>query len=83
MWETPHSTADWVYFKTQTLQATLRIQSQPQEVSCVFLEAEHLFQSVGCARNKHHLTAPQSLKLFLWMLDNVWMGHLLLTYGTL
>ena len=26
------------------LQATLRIQNQPQEVSCVFLEAEHLFQ---------------------------------------
>ena len=27
---------------TQTLQATLRSHSQPQEVSCVFLEAEHL-----------------------------------------
>ena len=52
MWETRHSIADWVCFKTQTLQEILRTQSQPHEVSCVFLEAEHLFQSVGCARNK-------------------------------
>ena len=36
MWETRHSTADFSYFKTQTLQATLRIQSQPQEVSLYF-----------------------------------------------
>ena len=47
MWGTRHSTADLGYFKNQTLRATLRIQSQPQEVSCAFLEAEHLFQSVG------------------------------------
>ena len=46
-------------------------------MSCVFLE-DHLSQSVGCARNKHQfLIAPQSLKLFLWMLDYVWMGYLL------
>ena len=83
MWGTRHSTADLGYFKNHTLQATLRIQSQLQEVSCVFLEAEHLFQSVGCARNKHQfLIAPQSLKSFLWMLDIVWMGYLLLTCGT-
>ena len=82
MWETRHSTEDWVCFKTPTLQATLRTQSQPQEVFCVFLEAEHLSQSVGCARNKHQfLIAPQSLKFFLWMLDYVWMGHLLLTFN--
>ena len=84
MWETRHSTVDWVCFKTQTLQATLRTQSQPHEVSCVFLEAEHLSHSVGCARNKHQfLIAPQSLKFFLWMLDYVWIGYLLLIYGTL
>ena len=46
-------------------------------VSCVFLEAEHWFQSVGCARNKHNFRiVPQSLKLFLWMLDFAWMGYL-------
>ena len=41
---TRHCTVDLGYVKTQTLQATLRNQSQPQEVSSVFLEAEHLFQ---------------------------------------
>ena len=45
MWETRHGTADWVCFKTEILQATLRIQRHPQVVSCVFLEAEHLSQS--------------------------------------
>ena len=55
------------------------LKSQSQEVSCVLLEAEHLFQSVGCARNKRQfLIAPQNLKLFLWMLDYVWMGLLAL-----
>ena len=50
----------------------------------VYFWKEHLFQSVGCARNKHQvLIPPQSLKLFLWMLDYVWMGFLLLTHGTL
>ena len=79
--ETRHNIADLAYSKTQTLQATLRIQSQPQVVSCVFLEAEQLSQSVGCAGNKHQfLIAPQGLKLFLWVLDFVWMGYLLLTY---
>ena len=53
-------------------------------VSCVFLEAEQLSQSVGCAGNKHQfLIAPQGLKLFLWVLDFVWMGYLLLTYRTM
>ena len=49
----------------------------------VFWEAEHLSQSVGCARNKLlSRTAPQSLKSLLWMLDYVWMGYLLLIIGT-
>ena len=66
MWETQHNTADLCYLKTQTLQATLRTQSQAQEVSCVFLEVELLSQSVGCARDKHRFrTVLQNLKLFL------------------
>ena len=66
MWETWHSTAELGYFKTPTLQATLRIKSKPQEMSCVFLELAHLFQSAGCAKNKHQfLMAPLSLKSFL------------------
>ena len=38
-------------------------------VLCI-LEAEHLFQSVGCARNRLQFhTVPQKLKSFRWMLD--------------
>ena len=52
-------------------------------VLCI-LEAEHLFQSVGCARNKVlSRTAPQCLRSFLWMMGYVWMGHLLSIFGTL
>ena len=47
-----HSIADWICSKTQTLLATFRTRNQLQEVSCLFLEVEHLFQSVGCARSK-------------------------------
>ena len=48
-----------------------------------FLEVEHLSQPVGCARNKFlSRTVLQSLKSFLWMLDYVWMGFLLLIFGT-
>ena len=65
MWETRHSIVDWVCSKTQTLLEILRTQNQPLEVSCVFLEVEHLFQSVGYARSKLlSRTDPQSLKLF-------------------
>ena len=46
--------------------ATLRTQNQLQEVSCVFLETEHLSQLVGCARNKLLFsTVLQSLKSFI------------------
>ena len=42
MWATLLSIVDWVYFKTQTLLATLRTQHLPLEESCVYSEAEHL-----------------------------------------
>ena len=80
---TRHSIADWVCFKIQTVLVTLRTRNQLSEVPYVFLEVEHLFQSVGCVRNRLLFrTAPQSLRLFLWMLDCVWMGYLLLIGGT-
>ena len=41
MWETRNSIADWVCFTTQILLEILRTQSQPPDVSCVFVEAEH------------------------------------------
>ena len=82
MWETKLNNADKDYFKILILQDTLRIQSQLQEVSCVFLETEHLCQQVGCARNQLHcLTVPQNRKLFRWMLVCEWTGSLLLIHG--
>ena len=71
------SIVDWVYFKTQTLLATLRTRNRPRErgggVLCIFgsrTEVEQLSRSVGCARSKHQYpTVLQSLKSFLWMLD--------------
>ena len=83
MWETRHSTVGMGYFKTKTLHATLRIQSQPQEVSCVFFGKKNIRSSQLDVQetNNQFLIAPQSLKLFLWMLDYGWMVYLLLTYG--
>ena len=85
MWETRHSTAGMGYFKTQTLQATLRIQSEPQEVSCVFFWKQNICSSQLDVQetNNQFLIAPQSLKLFLWILDCEWMGSLLLTEGNI
>ena len=53
-----------------------------QRESCAYLEFKRSCQSVGCARNKFLFrTVLQNLKSFLWMLDNVWMGYLLLIFG--
>ena len=61
----------------------LRTQNQPQEVSCVFLEVTRSSQWVGCPRNELLFrTVPQSLRSLLWMQDYVWMGYLLLIFGT-
>ena len=52
MWETRHSTADWVCSMTQTLLATLRSQNQPQVVSCVFLEVAHFVPVSRACKNQ-------------------------------
>ena len=78
MWETRLSIVDLVYSKTQILLGTLGMQNQPRDESYVFLEVEHLFPQVGCARNK--LQYPFALlnqKSFSWMLDCEWMDYLL------
>ena len=68
MLETGLSIVDWVYFKTQTLLATLKTQNRPWEEFDEFSEVERLFLSVGCVRNKlQYLTVPLNLKLFLWL----------------
>ena len=83
VWEIQHCIVDLDCSKTQTLLAALRIQNQPRGESYVLLEAEHLFPSVGCARNKRQYpTVRQNLKSFRWMLDCEWMDYLLSTSGT-
>ena len=52
MWETLPNNADWDCFKTPILQEILRIQDLGQVERYAFLEVIHLFQSVGCVRNK-------------------------------
>ena len=48
----------------------LRIRNPLLEEHCAFVEVIHLFQEVGCARNKLLFrTVQQNLKLFLWTLD--------------
>ena len=64
MWETLPNNADWDCFKTPILQEILRVQNLHKVEHCAFLEVIHLFQSVGCVRNRHQfLTAQQNLKL--------------------
>ena len=82
MWETLPNNADWDCFKTPILQEILRIQSPLLEEHCAFLEVIHLFQSVGCVRNKLHFrTVQQNQKSFLWMQDWGWMVSRHLIYG--
>ena len=68
------SNADWDCFRTLTLREILKIQNPLLEEHCAFSEVIHLFQQVGCARNKHQfLTAQQNLRLSLWTRDWDWM----------
>ena len=52
MWVILLNNADWDCFETLTLREMLRIQNPHLEEHCAFLEVTHLFQQVGCARNK-------------------------------
>ena len=62
--------ADWDCSKTPILQEILRIQNLHQVEHCAFLEVIHLFQSVGCVRNKlQFLIVQQNPKSSLWTQD--------------
>ena len=52
MWEILLNNADWDCFKTLTSQEILKIQNPLLVEHCAFSEVIHLFQQVGCARNK-------------------------------
>ena len=55
-------------FKTPILQDILRIQNVHRVEHYAFLEVIHLFQSVGCVRNKLRFrTIQQNEKSFLWI----------------
>ena len=69
------------YFKFQTLQESLKTQNQHQAEFCAFLEVEHLYRSVGCARSKRQcLTALKNQRSYRWMLVCVWTVYLRLSY---
>ena len=70
MWEILPNNEDWDCFKTPILQDILKVQNLLLVEHCAFLEVIHLFQSVGCARNKLQFrTVQQNQKSFLWMQD--------------
>ena len=70
MWETLPNNAEWDCFKTPILQVILRIQNLYQVEHGAFWGVIHLFQSVGCVRNKLQFrTVQQNQKSFLWMQD--------------
>ena len=47
---------------------------------CAFLEVEHLYQSVGCAKSKRQCRTESEIT-HRWTLDCVWMDYLLSTSG--
>ena len=70
MWVILQNNADWDCFKTLILQEILMTQNLLQVEHYVFLEVIHLFQSVGCVRNKLQFhTVQQNPKSSLWTLD--------------
>ena len=60
----------WDCFKTPILREILRTQNLLRVEHCALLEVIHLFQSVGCVRNKLQFrTVQQNQKSFLGMQD--------------
>ena len=78
MWVILQNNADWDCFRTPILREILRTSGE----HCSFLKVIHLFQQVGCARNKLQFhTVQQNPKSSLWTLDWDWMVCLLWNYG--
>ena len=63
MWEILLNNADWDCLKTLTSREILKIQNPLRVEHYAFLEVIHLFQQVGCVRNRlPFLTAQLNLK---------------------
>ena len=70
MWETLPNNADWDSFKTLISREILKIRNPLRGEHYAFLKVVHLFQSVGCVRDKLlFLTVQQNRKSFSWMQD--------------
>ena len=75
MWETLPNKADWGQFQDSDFAGDLE-DSKSTSGGTLFLEVIHLFQTVGCVRNKLQFrTVQQNQKSFLWMQDWGWMVH--------
>ena len=73
MWVTLPNNADSDCVKIPILREILRIQNPHLEELCASSEVIHLFQSVGCVRNKLQFrTVQQNPKSSLWTLDWDW-----------
>ena len=62
MWVILSNNADWDCFKILTSREILRIQNLLRVEHCAFLEVIHLFQKVGCVRNRlqFHTSSTES-----------------------
>ena len=70
LWIILQNNAGWDCFNTPILREILRTQYLLLVEHCAFLEVIHLFQQVGCARNKLPFhTVQQNPKSSLWTLD--------------
>ena len=70
MWVMLQNNTGWDCFKTPILRGILRTQNLFPVEHCAFLEVIHLYQQVGCARNKLQFrTVQQNQKLSLWIQD--------------
>ena len=81
MWVILQNNTDWDCFKTPILLEILTLNLHQVE-HCACLEVMHLFQQVGCVRNKLQIrTVLQNQKSFLGMQDWGWTVYPRLIYG--
>ena len=79
MWVTRLSIVDWVYFKTQTLLATLRTRNQPQAgVLCIFGSRTCCLHQLDVQEANVSNSSTAQFLSFCWMLDCDWMDWLAL-----
>ena len=70
MWVILPNNTDWDCFKTLISREILKILNSLLEEHCAFFDVIHLFQEVGCVRNKLQFhTVQQNPKSSLWTLD--------------